>query len=79
MKPPTHTYVGRAPCGCVKAIASYGFEFRAGTGRDVAGMIRDGLIVSCMTFEEFKAAGIWLDDCPHGEIVDENTTQPALL
>jgi len=79
MKPPTHVYIGRAPCGCAQAVASYGYAFRAGTAKNVAEMIKDGLIVSSMTFEEYQTSGIFLADCPHGEIVDENTTQPVLL
>ena len=79
MKPATHVYIGRGPCGCVLAFAAYSYRTREHTGRNVAEMIKDGLIVSSMTFEEYQVSGIFLADCPHGEIVDENTTQPVLL
>ena len=43
-------------------------------------IIKNGLIVSCLTFDEYRASGIGLEEkCPHGGIVSEDLMQPELL
>lgn len=75
---PTHVYVGTAPCGCVQALASYHHGMREHSAKVVAEMIKDGLIVSSMTWEEYKAGPSLFMDCTHGKIVDSDTMQPPL-
>lgn len=74
----THAYVGVAPCGCVLALAAYHYEQRESTARAVAQMIRDGLIVRCLTWSEYQAERPALADCPHGKILDGDSQQPPL-
>ncbi len=65
---PTHCYIGRKDCGCIRAAR---LDTRdKGTGRAVADMIADGLTVERMTNEEFDAVGgvsAVFAECPHEE------------
>lgn len=42
---PTHSYIGRAACGCVVAVVSDTRDNLRGVANAVAEFIRDGLIV----------------------------------
>jgi hypothetical protein len=59
-------------------MASYSYDIRQHTARHVADMIKDGLIVECVTFEEYKAMRPTLG-CSHGEIVSGSVLQATLL
>lgn len=65
---PTHVYIGRKDCGCVRAVS---LDQRSkSTAKQVYAMICDGLIVERMTCEAFDASGgvaSLFEDCPHEE------------
>jgi hypothetical protein len=61
----TYAYVGRAECGCIRAITvDRGDKY---TGKTVAEFIEDGLTVERMAVDPVD--GIRIDHCLHGEMV----------
>lgn len=65
---PTHCYVGRKDCGCIRAVR---LDTRdKNTGKTVAKMIADGLIVermSCEDFDKQHGVGALWAECTHEE------------
>ena len=47
-----HVYVGRAPCGCVRAITSDHGDKE--TGQSVAEFIAEGLTIERVAFEDYR-------------------------
>ncbi len=79
MSQSTHVYIGKMPvCGCVVSLASYSYEERQRTARAVADMIKNGLIVECVTIEEYRTMHVAFG-CSHGKIISGSVMQASLL
>ena len=58
-----HAYVGRAQCGCVRAVIVDDPDTRRLTARETARWIRDGLAVERLTVEAVRAVRLTRPDC----------------
>lgn len=65
---PTHVYIGRAACGCVRALTNdYGDKE---TGKDVAEFIASGLTIERIAWADYVqriAEEPTFFKCPHGK------------
>lgn len=72
----THVIVGRQPaCGCIVSLISYSIadkRWRNETAKDVANLIRDGLVVETITVAQYKAGGYLFGGCSHGDMPVED-------
>lgn len=64
----THSYIGRAPCGCVRAATVDLASDPKGVARDVADFIKDGLTIERVP-HQYVRDNLWR--CPHQIIPDD--------
>ena len=70
-------YIGKKPeCGCIVAVVVDMPGMEKATGRDVAGFIKDGLIVERVSLEPMP---VMVHRCPHGKPTAVVTHQETLL
>lgn len=63
MSDATHVYIGRAACGCIRAVSTDMPGATDLVARDVSNMVKGGLTVERMPIEEFRAQKMTRPDC----------------
>lgn len=50
----TYAYIAKAPCGCLVAVSVDSQEHKKDVAKDIAGFIKDGLIIERHPIEEVR-------------------------